>query len=142
MFVVGEILPIKNGSRSSRFLLAAKQELIQLRACSNDGIRDIVLFEVFYKLGSQVACRLVVLLSVGPGVAWVQQVAVNAFQSLRNQQVEHRDSLGFNAAQFAILDCRDHSTGSRDAEALTAGTVSAAGPAGVNQINLRVEFGN
>lgn len=70
--------------------------------------------------------------------ARVEQHGINAWNGLRHVQVDDVQVLGFGTDQRAALDRSDHGTGGRDAEAL-ANAVATAGPAGVDQVDLRVE---
>src|SRR5690606_30102289 len=110
----------------------------ELRTGGLDGLGNIELLEVFDELASQLPGRLVVGARVSPGVARVEQLGIDAGHSGRHVQVDDRQMLGLGTDQRTILDRRDHRTGGRNAETL-ADAVAAAGPAGVDQVDLGTE---
>src|SRR5690606_13101678 len=75
---------------------------------------------------------------VSPGVARVQQLAVDTLDGLGHVEVDDRHVLGLGADQGAGLDGGDDGPGGGDAEA-GAHAVTTTGPAGVDQVDLAAE---
>src|SRR5690554_805714 len=100
-----------------------------------DGIGHFEFFEVFDELAGQLFGCGVVGILVCPGVARVEQAGINARYFCGHIQVDDVQVLGFGVGNGAALDGYNHAASRQDVEAL-ADTVAAAGPAGVDQINL------
>src|SRR5690606_16038807 len=111
---------------------------LQLRTGALDRFADIELLEVVDEQLGQALGGLVVGVLVSPGVARVEQVGLDARNGLRHVQVDDRQVLGLGTDQRAALDGSNNATGGGDVETL-ADAVAAAGPAGVDQVDLGAE---
>src|SRR5690554_1450096 len=115
-----------------------KGSALQLRTGLDDGFGHIELLEVLDEQAGQIPGGGIVGSRVSPGVAGVQQLAVDTLNGLGHVQVDDRDVLGLGTDQSAGLDGGDDGPGSGDAEA-GAHTVTTAGPTGVDQVDLAAE---
>src|SRR5450830_2125810 len=120
------------------FLEADNQARLQLRSSRLDRVAHVELLEVLDEQTRQRFRRFVVGSLVSPGVAWVQQASLDARYGQWHVQVDGVQVLGLSANQRTALDRGNHATSSRDIEAL-ANAVAAAGPAGVDQVDLGTE---
>src|SRR3990167_726365 len=114
--------------------------LLLVRASSADFFRHVgILLEVGGEQISQVIGAFNIGRLVFPGILRDQQVRVNAGHFNRYIQVQDVDVLGCNVVQLAAQNRSNDGTGGGDGETLAL-AVGAAGPAGVDQIHLGIEF--
>ncbi|CAI8760341.1 NAD-specific glutamate dehydrogenase [Pseudomonas sp. IT-P294] len=127
----------KKAAPKGGFLITSNQTL-QLRPSSLDRVAHFELLEVLNKQPGQCFSSFIVSSLVSPGITWVQQASLNARHAQRHVEVDGVEVFGFSTDQRAALDRCDHATSGRDVEAL-ANAVAAAGPAGVDQVDLGAE---
>ena len=97
--------------------------LFELEAC----FVGLVLMEVLDEAGGKVLGFLIPIFLVSVGVAWVEDVRIDAWESSWNLKVEDWDDLGRGFVDVAIQDRIDDATGILDGD-----TLASAVPAGVD----------
>ncbi|CAI8754899.1 NAD-specific glutamate dehydrogenase [Pseudomonas sp. IT-P171] len=127
----------KKAAPKGGFLIPSNQ-LSQLRPSSLDRVAHFELLEVLNEQPGQCFSGFIISSLVSPGITWVQQASLNARYGQWHVEVDGVEVLGFNTDQRAALDRCDHAASGRDVEAF-ADAVAAAGPAGVDQVDLGAE---
>src|SRR3546814_7643755 len=115
-----------------------------LRSERSDALLDAefgeaLLLEVVAEHVAQLGRGGVIAILVRPGVARIEDLAVDARAGFRHFQLEDRLRLGLDAIELAVQCGIEQRARHRQFHALT-GTVAAAAPAGVEQDAARVMF--